>query len=418
MFDKDYWSEIWLTLSRNRTRSLLACFGVFWGILILVILLGLCEGVKNGINLNVSGIATNSCFFIANPTGESYKGFNRGRTWKMRDADIEKIKGQIKGVEFISPVIFSFQGKNNIKYNSLASSFHMKGIYPDYFHVEKNQVEEGRLINQIDNANKRKVCVIGTTIRDAFFHKDEIAMGKYLNIEGVYYQIVGIIKARSSINIAGNPNDAIFVPYHTMQQTKNLGDEFKHLCITVKEGYSSEQLFSLIKTLLKKEHQLSPADEQAIGEVNVAKQFERFNNIYLSIRFLTWVVGLGTLLAGIIGINNIMLITVKDRTQEIGIRRALGAKPIDIVLQILSESILMSAISGIISLTIGVNILFFIDLLLSQMPSGISVISHPVIKLEVAIFIFVFLIICGLIAGLLPSLKGMTIKPIEAIQED
>lgn len=418
MFDRDYWNEIWLTLSRNRIRSLLTCFGVFWGMLILIILLGLCEGVRNGINLNVKGIATNSCFFVTNITSEPFEGFNRGRSWNMHNADIENIINEIKGVEYISPILINYRGEKNIKYNSLSGSFLVKGIYSEYFNIEKTTLVKGRLINYIDNKNKRKVCVIGSTVRDIFFRKHENYIGEYLNVEGIYYQIVGVIEAKSSINIAGNPNESIIIPFHTMQQIRGGGDGFKHLCVSVKEGYSSENVFANIKTLLKKQNKISINDKQAIKEVNIAKEFERFNSIYISVNILTWIVGLGTLLAGIIGINNIMLVTVKERTQEIGIRRALGAKPMDIVLQILSESVIMSTFSGVFGLIIGVNILFFIDFILSVSPVESAILVHPIINFNVAVYIVIFLMICGNLSGLLPAIRALTIKPIEAIQSE
>ena len=189
MIDRDLFHEIWITLSRNKFRSALTCFGVFWGIFILIIMLGLCEGLRNGIKANIEGIATNSCFYSANNTGKPYKGFNIGRSWHMHTSDIENIKNNANEIEDISPMLLSREGQNNIKYKALFGTFLVKGVYPNYFNIEKPTVKKGRLLNHIDNQDKRKVCVIGISVANILLGGEENSIGKYLNVEGVYYQL-------------------------------------------------------------------------------------------------------------------------------------------------------------------------------------------------------------------------------------
>ncbi|MDR3251843.1 MAG: ABC transporter permease [Tannerella sp.] len=418
MFDADRWKEIWVTITRNKTRSLLTCFGVFWGILMLVILLGTGIGFKNGILHSVDGFATNSLFFMADRTSEPYHGFNKGRSWNMRNRDVAAIKREVRGIESMSPVLFGGRTSNNVVYQRLSGTFHVKGVNPPYFDIERQDVHYGRLLNDIDIRERRKVCLIGSRICEDMFKKED-PCGKYIKVNGLYYQIVGVVKQiASGVNINGRAEESVFLPFSTMQQAMNIGDVLHFLCISAIKGYPVQQVIDDIKGVLMGQNEISPTDPQAVSVINIAAQFSLFDTLFSSIDILIWIVGLGTLLAGIIGISNIMMVTVKERTREIGIRRAIGAKPWAIISQVMSESLLLTAMAGLLGLSAGVFILDMVDKILIANPSDESALRHPGVDMGTAVAATVVLLICGLLSGLIPAWRAMQIKAIDAIREE
>ncbi|MDR1403506.1 MAG: ABC transporter permease [Tannerellaceae bacterium] len=421
MFDSDRWIEIWVTITRNKTRSLLTCFGVFWGILMLVILLGSGTGLKNGILGNFKGFATNSLFFYADRTSEPYKGFNKGRFWNMRNRDIESIIQQVTAVEDISPIIWGGNGDKNIVYAQLTGSYNVKGVLPGYFNIETQELFYGRLLNDVDIQEKRKVCLIGTKVNETLFRNQD-PTGKYIRVNGLYYQVVGVIKARSSnINIGGRAEETVFLPFSTMQQTLNQGDILHFLCLSVQMDYPVQEVITDVSAILKAQNEIAPDDPQAVGVVNLAAQFSTFNMLFVGIDILVWLVGMGTLLAGVIGVSNIMMVTVKERTKEIGVRRALGAKPFNIISQVMSESLVLTSLAGLIGLSLGVFLLDVVNTLLPASPSSGNTptfFENPEVNIQTAIAATVVLLFSGLLAGLIPAWRAMQIKAIDAIREE
>ncbi len=418
MFDADRWIEIWVTITRNKTRSLLTCFGVFWGILMLVILLGSGTGLKNAMFKNVDGFATNSLFFFTDRTSESYRGFNKGRYWNMRNRDVEAIQKEIKGIDAISPVIWGNRSDKNIVYGQVSGTYNVKGVYPAYFRIERQDLHFGRLLNEIDMQERRKVCLIGSRICEELF-KNQDPCGKYVRVNGLYYQVVGVVKQiASGVNIGGRAESSVFLPFSTMQQTLNQGDILHFLCVSALPGYSIPQMIDEIEGLLKSQNEISPTDPQAIGVLNIAAQFSMFESLFSGIDILVWLVGLGTLLAGIIGISNIMMVTVKERTREIGVRRAIGAKPWNIISQIMSESLVLTALAGLLGLSGGVFLLDVVDRLLAAQPPDKITILNPGVNISTAVSATVILLICGLLAGLIPAWRAMQIKAIDAIRDE
>lgn len=419
MFDIDRWQEIWITITRNKTRSLLTCFGVFWGILMLVILLGSGKGMQNGIFKNVNGFATNSCFFYTERTGEPYKGYKKGRYWSMRNRDLEAIKQRVPGIKYISPMHWGQQGSNNVVRGQKAGSFNVRGVYPDYFHIETQHVYYGRLLNEIDLQEKRKVCLIGTRVHEVLFKPGEDPTGQYIRVNGIYYQVVGVIKAKPRASIGGRTESSVMLPFSTLQQVTNNGDRFWFLCITGEDGYSCEKITDDVKTLLKAQNEISPTDPQAVGSFSIAKQAETFDKLFLGIDMLVWLVGMGTLLAGIIGVSNIMMVTVKERTKEIGVRRALGAKPFNIISQVMSESLVLTALAGLLGLTVGVFLLDVVNRVLESAPQKDGTFfTNPEINIQTAVAATAILLVSGLMAGLIPAWRAMQIKAIDAIREE
>jgi putative ABC transport system permease protein len=420
MFDIDRWVEIWVTITRNKIRSLLTCFGVFWGILMLVILLGSGNGMKNGIMGNFKGFATNSVFFYADRTSEPYKGFNKGRYWNMRNRDIANIVENVEGVEDISPIIWGSRGEKNIVYGQLTGTYNVKGVMPGYFNIETQNLYYGRLLNDVDMQEKRKVCLIGLKINETLF-RNENPCGKYIRVNGLYYQVVGVIKAKSSnINIGGRSEESVFLPFTTMQQSLNQGDVLHFLCTSAKRGYPIQGVIDDITTILKAQNEIAPIDPQAVGVVNVAAQFKVFEMLFTGIDILVWLVGMGTLLSGIIGVSNIMMVTVKERTREIGVRRALGAKPFNIISQVMSESLLLTALAGMMGLSLGVFLLDIVNRLLAARPpqGDGTFFENPEVSIQTAITATVVLLFSGLLSGLIPAWRAMQIKAIDAIREE
>ena len=417
MFDLDRWTEIWVTITRNKTRSLLTCFGVFWGILMLVILLGSGRGMQNGIMRSVNGFATNSAFFFADRTSESYKGFNKGRQWDMRNRDVESIRREVKELSAISPIIWGNSSDKNIVYGMMSGTFNVKGVHPDYFQIETQKLFHGRLLNEVDERERRKVCLIGTKVKEVLF-KEEDPCGSYIRVNGIYYQVVGVVQQRASgVNIGGRSEECVFLPFSTMQQTLNQGDIIHFLCVAAKPDVQMLPVINKIKSIIKEQNFISPTDPQAVSAINLAAQFETFNNAFLGIDILIWIVGVGTLLAGIIGVSNIMMVTVKERTKEIGVRRALGAKPWNIISQIMSESLLITAMAGLMGLTVGVFLLDMVDQLIGD-PVGETMLLHPAVSIQVALAATSILLLAGLLAGLIPAWRAMQIKVIDAIREE
>lgn len=420
MFDLDRWQEIWITITRNKTRSLLTCFGVFWGILMLVILLGSGNGFKHGIMKNVDGFSTNSAFFFSERTGEPYKGYKKGRYWQMRNRDLETIRARVKGVKYISPMVMQWGGQNNVVKGQKAGTYNVRGVYSDYFNIETQNVLEGRLLNEIDIHEKRKVCLIGDIVREVLFDKNEDPIGQYVKANGIYYQVVGVVKPKARVQIGGRTSESIMVPFTTLQQAANMGDKFWFLCATADDGYSCDRMVDDIKDVLKSQNEISPTDEQAINSFTIAKQFETFNMLFTGINILVWMVGMGTLLAGVIGVSNIMMVTVRERTNEIGVRRALGAKPFNIISQVMSESLLLTIMAGLMGLSLGV---FILDIVGKAMMSGGggsdgTFFDAPQIDIGTAVIATVVLLISGLFAGLIPAWRAMQIKAIDAIREE
>ena len=418
MFDLDRWQEIWVTITRNKLRSILTCFGVFWGIFMLIILLGAGIGLQQGIMQGSEGFATNSCFFYTENTSVPYKGFRKGRSWNMKNRDLPVIKERVPGIEHISPMIWGNRSNNNIAKNEKAGTFGVRGVYPDFFQIETQRILYGRLFNDIDIQQKRKVCLIGTQVYDVLFKNGEDPVGQYIRVNGIYFQVVGVIKPIPRASIGGRTDESVMLPFTTMQRAYNYPEDIHFLCITVKKGFDSGDVSNRIKNVLKSQNDIAPEDEQAVGSFDISKQFKMFDLLFLGIGILIWGVGVCTLLAGVIGVSNIMLVTVRERTREIGVRRALGAKPWNIISQIMGESLLLTALAGLIGLVFGVFILDMVSSGMASQSSEDTFFAAPQVSLGIALSALGILLVCGLIAGLIPAWRAMKIKAIDAIRDE
>ncbi len=415
LFDIDRWYEIWITITHNKSRSFLTAFGVFWGIFMLVLMVGAGNALNQGIRSQVEGFASNSSFFWSNTTTEPHKGFRKGRRWNMQNEDIKIIESRVPEIEHISPMLFSGSGDKNVFYGERGDNFQVKGCYPVYNMIESSNIIEGRFINDIDIVEQRKVCVIGDRVAEVLFQNGTHPLGTLIKVDGIYFRVVGVIKGMSSVSIGGPAAESVVLPFSTMQKTFNQGNAIHFLAITSKPGIRMKKVQDKVTETLKEIHQIAPNDIEAVGSVNIEDQFDMFNNLFLGIAALIWIVGLGTLLAGAVGVSNIMLVTVRERTKEIGIRRALGATPQNIISQILTESAVLTTLAGIGGIVLGVGILSVVGIALS---SGEQFFIDPQISFSMAIGALFILVIIGIVAGFVPAQRAMMIKPVEAISEE
>lgn len=412
LFDLDVWEEILVTITRNKTRSLLTAFGIFWGIFMLIALMGGAQGMQDMLSREFEGFATNSGFMGSNKTGKAYKGFQQGRYWDLENSDVDRIRRSVSEIDIITPSLAKWG--LDIIYNEQKISGTLKGLYPEYGKIEEPLITYGRYLNEMDIQERRRVCIIGKRIYESLFPGGEDPCGKYIKINGIYYQVIGVSMSTGNISIQGRSETSVIIPFSTMQQNYNFGQKVQLLCYTAKKGYSISEVEKKVDQVVKQAHYIHPDDSQATILVNAEAIFSMMDNLFSGIRILGWMVGLGTLLAGAIGVSNIMMVTVKERTTEIGIRRAIGAKPNDILQQILSESMVLTIIAGMAGIAFAVFLLNAVEVGTSEPTAP----THFLISFGEAIGACLLLLVLGLLAGLAPAYRAMSVKPIDAIRDE
>jgi len=415
LLDLNRWQEIWFTITHNKSRSFLTAFGVFWGMFMLVVMVGAGVALQRGMSANVEGFATNSCFFWTDKTSEPFKGFKKDRNWNIVNEDLPILLQKVPEIQYMAPVLFGGQTANNTTRNDKSGTFSIKGNYPSYNKIVESKMIFGRYINDIDMTEKRKVCVIGERVLEVLFDKGENPIGKNIQVNGIYFQVVGVARNKSTVNIGGKGEETIVLPFSTMQQAFNQGNKVHFIASTAQPGVKVKVIQDKITEVLKAQHDIAPTDKAALTAMNIEDQFTMFLYLGLGIGFLIWFVGMGTLIAGGIGVSNIMLVTVRERTKEIGIRRALGATPNNIISQILTESIVLTIIAGMAGLMLGVGLLQLVGFALSTTDQFFK---DPQISFTVGVAAFFILLVIGTLAGFIPANRAMSIKPIEAIREE
>jgi putative ABC transport system permease protein len=413
MFDLDKWQEILATMQKNKLRTFLTAFGVFWGIFMLVLLLGAGKGMQNGVEGEFGAFATNSLWIWNGRTSVPYNGLQPGRLINFKDEDLAAIGRETKGVEIVAPRNWLF-GEYTLSYKTKNGSFRVLGTSPEYFSIDVVNLTQGRLLNRNDMFDSRKVVVIGNRVKEVLFG-DKEAIGEYINIKGVFFQVVGIFKKEGN---NGRFEERAFIPFTVYQTVFNPSHNVHNIALTAKSGTSAKELEEQVKLVLAKRHRFDPKDEQAIGMNNNEENFKRFQGLFSAIRMFVWVVGVGTLIAGIVGVSNIMLIIVKERTKEIGVRKAIGATPLSIISLIIQESVVITAVSGYLGLLAGVGLLDGVRYLIDSSGAKLPYFTRPEVDLGVALSATILLVVSGAIAGLIPAMKAAQIKPIEALRAD
>jgi putative ABC transport system permease protein len=418
LFDRDTWQEIFGSISKNKTRTVITVIGVLWGIFIYIALSGAAKGLDNGFERQFENIAMNSMFVWAQRTSIPYEGFKIGRSVELKLSDIEVLKKRVPEIEFIAPRnargVFGGSSPLVVR-NNKSSNYNVYGDFPVYTKIATKKIYEGgRFINEEDIKYKRKVCVIGERTQTELFEKDEEPIGEYIRINDIYFQVVGVHKF---VPGGGFESDGdIFIPFETYRQIYNSGDNVQWFTIAAYDDADVVKVEKDIKATLKRIHRVSPEDERAFGGFNLGEIFNKIVGFSKGMTLLSLIVGIATIIAGVIGIGNILLISVKERTKELGVRRALGATPSEVRNQIIVESVFLTVIAGILGIILGAFALAGINAAttdLTDFPYTNPTVPIPFIL--AALFIMVFL---GTLIGLIPAQRAVSIKPIDALREE
>ena len=415
--DIDSYREILDTLTRNKSRSFLTGFGVFWGVFMLIALIGGGQGLKEMLNKNFDGFAQNTVMIWAQQTTKAYKGFRKGRWWAMDYKDIERLHQRVPELDVVAPILFAPWGKSNTAYYGEQSTTpRVQGVTPEYAEVISPKMYYGRFINEMDMRENRKVCVLGKKIYKDLFKEGGDPCGKKIRVDSTYYEVIGVdYNTNGGINFNGRAEEKITMPLTLMQVTYNRGDQVDLIAATGREGVVMSRITDRIRETIARAHYLDPTDEQGAMVFNTEILFQLLDNLFKGVNFLIWLVGLGTLLAGAIGVSNIMMVTVRERTTEIGIRRAIGATPKMILSQIISESIVLTLVAGMSGMLFGVLILHMLEM--GNTEDGILK-AHFQIGFWTAIFAAVVVSAMGVLAGLAPAARAMSIKPVDAMRDE
>lgn len=410
MFSIDRWEEIFSTIKKNKLRTFLTGFSVAWGVFMLIILLGSGRGLENGVRDQFKSSAVNTLWIWGGETTIPYKGLKPGRRINFENKEYDLINREVKGIEYIAGRTFVWRD-NTISYKSEYGNFDIRSVHPDYGKIEKLIIREGRFINPFDIEQTKKVAAIGVGIKQALFKGNE-ALGEYIQINGIPFKVVGIYEDDDGRQ---DNQKAVYIPITTAQKVFLGNKEVGTMAVTVdsRDIADSKRMADEIRTEMANSLRFDKKDENAMFIWNGVEEFKRFLDLFAAIRIFVWIVGLGTIIAGIVGVSNIMMIAVKERTKEIGIRKSLGATPNAIVLLIMQESIFITALAGYIGLVLGVGLL---EIASPHIQSEFF--RNPDANLQIAISATILLVIAGALAGFVPARKAASIKPVEALMDE
>jgi putative ABC transport system permease protein len=408
LIDKDTWQELRESLTKNKLRTVITMIGVWWGILLLIGLLGSAKGIENKFSVQFGDYATNSVFIWGQSTSKAFKGYQEGRRPRLKFSHLEKIKNQVKGIKFLLPRnARDVQVVRGVQYDN----FGLSGDFPMLDQIQKKNLISGRFINQLDVDDNKKVAVISDDVYKQLFDIDEKAIGVFIKINEINYKVIGVFE-QGDFDFGGE----LHIPFTTFQNVYNQGDNIGWITVTGEDGYNIRQIENDVKLVLKNLNYVHPDDNRAFGSFNLGELFERFEGFLMGMQFLTWFVGIATLIAGVFAIGNILLITVKERTKEIGIRRAIGATPFEIKRQIVLESIFLTIIAGIFGIISGGWILIAMDNAFGSGPD--SVLINASVPILVVFISLIILVVFGTLIGLIPANRATSIKPIDALREE
>jgi putative ABC transport system permease protein len=411
LFDSDSWQEIYGSIRKNKVRTGITIIGVLWGIFLLVVLLGAARGMENGFNKLFGNFATNSVFVWTQSTDTPFKGFQKGRSFSLNTNDIDALKSEYsKEIKLLAP---RNQTNNLVTHNFKSGDFNVSGDYPILDQIQKKKLIYGRFLNENDILSTAKVAVISEDMYKQLFDKDIFPVGEYIKINSINYKVIGVYEPSNTIDFDG---DTAYIPFTTFKKVYNTANKIDWMMITANEGTDIEQMERDILLTLKNLHKVHPDDKRAFGSANLGKEIGKVTGFLIGMQFLTWFVGIATLIAGVFAIGNILLITVKERTKEIGIRRALGATPKSIRQQIVLESVFLTTVAGMLGIVFGALILFLIDWKFGQGPDAALI--NPTVDIPIILIAFTTLVILGTLIGLIPAHMATIVKPIEALREE
>ena len=418
IFDYDTWQEIFSSIAKNKTRTVVTIIGVLWGIFIYITLSGSAKGLDNGFDREFQDMAMNSMFVWPQSTSIPYAGFKIGRSPRLTIQNVKTLKQQVPEIQYIAPR--NARGVRSgppasVVYGDISRTYNIYGDYPEYTEISTKKIYKGgRFINNSDIINKRKVCVIGERTKKELFEEDDNPVGKFIRIDNVYFQVVGVHKYNPG---GGFETDGdIFIPFETFRNLYNTGDKVNWFVIAAYDNADVVAVEKKVKKALKRIHNVSPDDERAFGSFNLGELFNRIKGFADGMTFLSLVVGMATIIAGVIGIGNILLISVKERTKELGVRRALGATPAEVRIQIVLESIFLTLIAGVLGIILGAVALATINFFTQDLADFPY--TNPTVPTPLVLGALLIMTVMGTLIGLIPAQRAVSIKPIDALREE
>ena len=419
IFDRDTWQEIFGSIQKNKVRTIITVIGVLWGIFIYIALSGAAKGLDNGFERQFENVAMNSMFVWAQSTSIPYEGFKTGRNPQLKIQDVRTLRNTIPEIQFIAPRnakgVFDGGGGSQMVRGSKSGTFTIYGDFPEYTKIATKKIYDGgRFVNQADIDEERKVCVIGERTQKELFDEDEQPVGQYIRVDDIYFQVIGVHKY---IEGGGFESDGdVFIPFSTYKKLYNTGDNVDWFTIAAFDDADVIAVEEQVKQTLKRIHRVSPKDERAFGSFNLGEVFGRIMGFSQGMTFLSLIVGIATIIAGVIGIGNILLISVKERTKELGIRRALGATPAEVRIQIILESVFLTFIAGVFGIILGAFVLSGIDAATANMDDFPY--TNPTVPISFVLGALAIMVTLGTLIGLIPAQRAVSIKPIDALREE
>ena len=417
IFDRNTWQEIFGSISKNKTRTIITIIGVLWGIFIYIALSGAAKGMDNGFEKVFKTVSMNSMFVWSQTTSKPYAGYKTGRQMQLKLSDATDIQNRIPEIEFIAPRVnlgnFGSEPVYTVR-GQKSGTYPINGDYPVYTKIATKKIfDGGRFINDEDIAQARKVCVIGERNLKELFEEDEDPIGQYIRIGDIYFQVIGVHILAQGVSF--DNDTAIFLPFTTFRKLYNTGENVDYFCVAAYDDVDVVQVEKDVKALLKTIHKVDPEDERAFGSFNLGEVFTKVSGFAKGLTFMSLVVGIATILAGVIGIGNILLISVKERTKELGVRRALGATPAEVRNQIILESVFLTVIAGIMGIILGAGVLALINSFTQNVDFPYT---NPTVPIPYVLGALAIMVILGTLIGLIPAQRAVSIKPIDALREE
>jgi len=416
VFDLDTWQEIWATLRQNRLRAFLTALGVFWGLFMLILMLGLGKGLENGAKQNLADLAPRAVYVWAQRTSMPYKGLQPGRYVRFQTEDIARVAA-IPGVEHVAARLRlgGWRDTARVVYAGKTGAVTVLGDMPAFALVEPMRVDRGRFLNDPDVKEARKVVVLGHNARTVLFQEAD-PVGAWIEVNNVHFRVVGEIKSLKGGEDGDRIDNSVFVPFTAFQQAFNQPNRVGWFVLGITETAHAPTVERNVREVLSERHRVNPRDEQAIGSFDAAEEFDKIQGLFRGIRQFVWFVGTLTLLAGVLGVSNILLIIVKERTREIGVRKALGATPGSIVRLIVQESMALTILAGYAGLMAGVGVLEAASRYLDTLPG--APLSKPEVDLNAALVAAGVLVVAGAVAGIVPARHAARVPPVEALRAE